>query len=58
MFKTLVAAAALAQVSSTVIVDADHKTRAITPAMVDEINVSSTSVKSSQRTYFIIVHVI
>ena len=39
MFKSLVIATALFQVSGTQILAEDHKTRAINPAMVDEINV-------------------
>ncbi len=39
MFKTIVAAAAIMQVTGTVILEADHKTKAITVDMVNEINV-------------------
>ncbi len=40
MFKTIVATAAIMQVTGTVILEADHKTPAITVNMVNEINVS------------------
>jgi len=52
MFKTIVAAAAIMQVTGTVILEADHKTRAINPAMVEEINAMRSTWKAEVSTRF------
>jgi len=52
MFKTLVVAAAVAQVTGTQILDEDHKVLAITPALVEEINSKKTTWKAEISTRF------
>jgi cathepsin B len=52
MFKSLVVATAIAQVAGTKILDEDHKVRAITREMVDEINSKKTTWKAAITTKF------
>jgi cathepsin B len=52
MFKSFVIAAAIASVAGTKIVDEDHKTRAVTQSMVDEINAMRTTWKAEVSTRF------